>query len=801
MSISEPAKITTPWANTGSKNPIPANANNTTGAAGFDKGFPDITMTPEEAGGIPPAGQDFNGIFYQITDIIRYMQAGGTPTFDQDLATAIGGYPVGAIVSSTDGKKIWQNRVNGNLTPPGTSSSGWASITDIIYSSAGKPQSYSGFSISSGSFQAGGTLSSSIDCMIDESTGIFYTGSGPFPQVVSQGTNPETATGFEVASFEQFVSSGMVNVFRYLNPAERAAVMSGNYGPIATVSHAIDAAIADIGSGTYPVNAKGLWFPNGAWIIDKPVRSKIPLEIDGDAARLIASPAFIGATLNDGGSSVVVKAMMVFVPDDNYNTISGPQAQGMSVGRGITLHGGDVVDAGVYTERMVCASYNMRVDYAKTPVIVGPYSWGLNLDNIILENFDTHGIHFKTNAAANGCSISTPRIWGRFKNPVSALFFDTDAECNGVHVSGGFLEKVGYAGLHSPGSGTCHYDAVDMEQCANTTVRVIGNDPNSVPVIISGGCFLDSPVYRVYVDNCTVEIENSRLHGENGGLNFYTTSTGKIVATNNRYYQGVYAVAPGSRVIFKDAVSVSDDRIAMLPSASPTMSVVSNDAQRNNEQSPNLNTSNIVRFSKQLSPGSTESQMDFYVTAINAGEETRVAGIRATVDGGANSVLPIYDNVTSLGSATYRYSVVYSAAGVITTSDGREKTEPRELNDALLDVGDRIEIITHQWLHAIALKGEDFARWHFGVIAQQVRDAFADRGLDGRDYGLLCYDSWDDTLSPVLDEDGRETDELYVSNPAGDRWGIRPDQCMWLCMAAMRRRLSRIEERMDKAGI
>ena len=128
MSISEPAKIITPWASTGSKNPIPASANNTTGAAGFDKGFPDITMTPEEAGGLPPAGQDFNGILYLVTDIIRYMQAGGQPTFDETLSAEIGGYPKGSVVLSGDGVTLWQSQVNDNTNNPNNISTNWLKV-------------------------------------------------------------------------------------------------------------------------------------------------------------------------------------------------------------------------------------------------------------------------------------------------------------------------------------------------------------------------------------------------------------------------------------------------------------------------------------------------------------------------------------------------------------------------------------------------------------------------------------------------------------------------------------------------
>jgi len=135
MSITEPSKILTPWADTGSKNPIPENANNTTGAAGFDKGFPDITMTPEEAGGLPPAGQDFNGIFYQITEIIRYIQAGGQPFFSAALSSAIGGYPKGCVILGADAVTLWQNQIDSNTNDPNSTPTGWVKINGALMQS------------------------------------------------------------------------------------------------------------------------------------------------------------------------------------------------------------------------------------------------------------------------------------------------------------------------------------------------------------------------------------------------------------------------------------------------------------------------------------------------------------------------------------------------------------------------------------------------------------------------------------------------------------------------------------------
>lgn len=126
MSVPEPSKILTPWATSGLKNTIPAAANPVTGNAGYDQGFPAINMTPKEAGGIPPFGQDFNGVLYEITNILRYMQAGGAQTYNATLSTAIGGYPKGATVIGTDGVSEYRSLIDSNTSNPNSGGSDWA---------------------------------------------------------------------------------------------------------------------------------------------------------------------------------------------------------------------------------------------------------------------------------------------------------------------------------------------------------------------------------------------------------------------------------------------------------------------------------------------------------------------------------------------------------------------------------------------------------------------------------------------------------------------------------------------------
>lgn len=159
------------------------------------------------------------------------------------------------------------------------------------------------------------------------------------------------------------------------------------------------------------------------------------------------------------------------------------------------------------------------------------------------------------------------------------------------------------------------------------------------------------------------------------------------------------------------------------------------------------------------------------------------------------------DNHTPLGDLTNRWSVVVAGTGSINTSDARKKTKPVTLeslskdmvsdNDAILDAWGEVSVIAFKWLQSINEKGEDAARWHIGVIAQQVRDAFQKNGIDATKFGLLCHDTWEEVTETV---DGKKV----VVKEAGDIWSIRPDQCAWLEAAYQRRRSARLEERVSR---
>ena len=94
----------------------------------MDTGFPPLTRVPQSIGGIPPHGEDMNGILYSITNKLQAYDAGAKYPFDSSFAAKIGGYANGAIVLSSDLSGEWLNTVDANsANPEGTAATntGW----------------------------------------------------------------------------------------------------------------------------------------------------------------------------------------------------------------------------------------------------------------------------------------------------------------------------------------------------------------------------------------------------------------------------------------------------------------------------------------------------------------------------------------------------------------------------------------------------------------------------------------------------------------------------------------------------
>ncbi|MBV1833093.1 glycine-rich domain-containing protein [Novacetimonas pomaceti] len=134
MKLSElPTKIQTPFGSGAGSSyirtvPVASQIGITDGAASFTDGFVPLNAQPESSGGIPPAIQDFNGLLNQMSAVEKAFCAGTFFPFDSAFSTAIGGYPLGAVVAAAASGQFWVSTADDNTTTPGASGASWMNV-------------------------------------------------------------------------------------------------------------------------------------------------------------------------------------------------------------------------------------------------------------------------------------------------------------------------------------------------------------------------------------------------------------------------------------------------------------------------------------------------------------------------------------------------------------------------------------------------------------------------------------------------------------------------------------------------
>ena len=177
-----------------------------------------------------------------------------------------------------------------------------------------------------------------------------------------------------------------------------------------------------------------------------------------------------------------------------------------------------------------------------------------------------------------------------------------------------------------------------------------------------------------------------------------------------------------------------------------------------------------------------------YRGSTNIGGIKSNGGVTIDIDGGGDRVglaftgdsyLPrkngsLSDDTNSIGDGSRRLDNIFATNSSINTSDKNEKQDIEELTDA----EKRVAVVAkglmrkYRWKSRVAQKG-DKARTHFGIIAQDLQDAFTAESLDASKYAMFTSNTWwtkeitvdaveakDAVYKEVTDEDGGKTTEL-----------------------------------------
>ena len=275
--------------------------------------------------------------------------------------------------------------------------------------------------------------------------------------------------------------------------------------------------------------------------------------------------------------------------------------------------------------------------------------------------------------------------------------------------------------------------------------KIQSNAADSQVAVMAGGDVSD-PQYPAFGFDGQI--------GSNGGrgAGMYLPSDGTL-AFSTAGLERVRIDASGNLLVGKTATGSNTEGVELIPQgaiyAVRTGNVSAVFGRKTSDGS-------IVQFRKD---GSTVGSI-----GTNGGRLSIGSGdVNLNFNASANSIYPISnvdgtlsDNLVDLGAATARFKDIYATNGTIQTSDINEKQDIEDLTDAETRVAVSAKglLKKYRWKSAVEEKGND-ARIHFGIMAQDLQNAFTAEGLDAGDYGMFISTTW-------TDDDGVEQTRLGV---------------------------------------
>jgi hypothetical protein len=145
-------------------------------------------------------------------------------------------------------------------------------------------------------------------------------------------------------------------------------------------------------------------------------------------------------------------------------------------------------------------------------------------------------------------------------------------------------------------------------------------------------------------------------------------------------------------------------------------------------------------------------------------------------------------------------TLTWNGQAMQTTSDQRLKQQITEIDNALLDAWEDVELVQFKYNDAVEQKGKDKARLHTGYVVQQIDDACQKHNIDISEYGLYCHEEYPERTEEVTitNEDGTTFKETKVIEPAKEHYSLRYTETLVVECAYLRRENARLKERLQR---
>lgn len=162
------------------------------------------------------------------------------------------------------------------------------------------------------------------------------------------------------------------------------------------------------------------------------------------------------------------------------------------------------------------------------------------------------------------------------------------------------------------------------------------------------------------------------------------------------------------------------------------------------------------------------------------------------------------DNTCSCGTSDRRWTEVYSATGTINTSDVRLKNNIKDIDNKLLDAWENVEPKQYKFNDATEKKGEK-ARYHTGYLAQDIQTECEKHGVNASDYGLFCYDEWEEQEEEIeeieTEKDGKIIKEKRIIQPRrekGNSYALRYEEALIVECAYLRKCIKELRNEIEE---
>jgi len=277
----------------------------------------------------------------------------------------------------------------------------------------------------------------------------------------------------------------------------------------------------------------------------------------------------------------------------------------------------------------------------------------------------------------------------------------------------------------------------------------------------------DSAVYISFKDNNTSGDLYNRIGATGDDLQFYTNNLERSrINSSGNFLVGTTVGRSNLSGCTVTHGQISNDGMALF----------SADGKQPLDLNRLTSDGSIAIFRKD---GTTVGSIGSFVGDLTIGDAD--VGIRFDTGAGLVpwnvSTNAATDNAIDIGALSARFDDIYATNGTIQTSDRNEKQDIEVLSEAEARVAVACKGLLRKfrWKDSVTEKGDE-ARIHFGIIAQDLQDAFAAEGLDAGRYAMFISSTWWEAervvpaVEEVLNDEGNVVTEAVAEHTVVDSY-------------------------------